>query len=185
LNGERDLGIAGRIAGHDIRVVQRPANLADLNASLVELRLDDAPGVALEVLRAVSLNPNIGMIQRLENRVLKLPDEVASREQTLSAARQEVADAREALTAPFRHQDALEAARWEVERIDRQMRGEDQPQPTLDAELEVLKKQMRAQFPTASGAEPARGHVARVPALEGAAAVGLQPPTGRDESLEI
>ena len=147
--GEIDLGIAGSIGGHDIRVVQRPGNLADLGASPVELRIDDAPGVAVEVTRATSLNPSVGMIQRLENQVRALPEEVTKREARLASARQEVVDAGEALDVPFKHQDALEAARWEVERIGRAMRGEDEPQPTLDPELEALKKRMRINFPDA------------------------------------
>lgn len=40
--GEIDLGVAGRIGGHDSLVVQRPVNRADLSAFLVELRIDDA-----------------------------------------------------------------------------------------------------------------------------------------------
>ncbi len=148
-SGEIDLGVAGRIGGHDVRVVQRSGNLADLSASPVELRIDDAPGVAVEVTRATSLNPSVGMIQRLENQVLKLPEEVTKRETRLAAAHQEVADARAALDVPFKHQEALDAARWEVERIDRAMRGEQTPQPTLDPELEALKKRMRINFPGA------------------------------------
>jgi hypothetical protein len=42
--GETDLGVAGAIGGHDIRVVQRSGNLTDLSASPVELHIDDAPG---------------------------------------------------------------------------------------------------------------------------------------------
>ncbi|WP_257879869.1 hypothetical protein [Kocuria flava] len=147
--GESDLGVAGQIGGHDIRVVQRPGNLADLGASPVELRIDDAPGVAVEVTRATSLNPSVGMIQRLENQVMKLPEEVTKREARLVAAHQEVEDARAALEVPFKYQDALEAVRWEVERIGRAMRGEETPQPSLDPELEALKKRMRISFPDA------------------------------------
>ncbi|MCM3487627.1 helicase C-terminal domain-containing protein, partial [Kocuria rosea] len=105
--GESDLGVAGRIGGHNIRVVQRPGNLADLSASPVELRIDDAPGVTVEVTRATSLNPSVGMIQRLENQVRALPEEVTKREARLGSARQEVVDAREALDVPFKHQVAL------------------------------------------------------------------------------
>lgn len=150
--GETDLGVAGQIGGHDIRVVQRPGNLADLSASPVELRIDDAPGVAVEVTRATSLNPSVGMIQRLENQVRALPEEVTKREARLGSARQEAVNAREALEVPFKHQEALEAARWEVERIGRAMRGEETPQPSLDPELEALKKRMRINFPDASTA---------------------------------
>lgn len=154
-----DLGVGGRISGHDIRVVQRSGNLADVSASPVELRIDDAPGVAVEVTQATSFNPSVGMIQRLENQVLKLPEEVTTRETRLAAAHQEVEDARAALEVPFKHQETLDAARWEVERIDRAMRGEQTPQPTLDPELEALKKRMRINFPgapTAGRSAPGR-----------------------------
>ncbi|MCM3486930.1 hypothetical protein [Kocuria rosea] len=50
---------------------------------------------------------------------------------------------------PFKHHDALEAARWKIERIGRAMRGEETPQPSLDPELEALKKRMRINFPDA------------------------------------
>jgi hypothetical protein len=95
--GEGDLGVAGRIGGHDIWVVQRPGNLGDLSASPVELRLDDVPGVAVEITRATSLNPSVGMTQRLENQVRALPEEVTKREARLTAAWQEAVDARKAL----------------------------------------------------------------------------------------
>lgn len=170
--GEADLGVAGRISGHDIRVVQRPGNLADLSASPVELRIDDAPGVAVEVTRATSLNPSVGMIQRLENQVRALPEEVTKREARLVAAHQEVVDAQEALDVPFKHQDALEAARWEVERIGRAMRGEETPQPTLDPELEALKKRMRLESPQSSNGR--RGGAQR-----GGSPVGHSPEVGR------
>lgn len=148
--GGADLGVAGQIGGHDIRVVQRPGNLADLSASPMELRIDDAPGVAMEVTRATSLNPSVGMIQRLENQVRALPEEVTRCEARLVAAHHEVADAREALDVPFKHQDALEVARWEVERTGRAMRGEEAPQPSRAPELEALKKRMRLESPQSS-----------------------------------
>ncbi|MEX5262194.1 hypothetical protein [Kocuria sp. CPCC 205263] len=44
---------------------------------------------------------------------------------------------------PFKHQDALDAAWWEVGRIGGTLRGEAEPQPFLDPELEALKKTMR------------------------------------------
>ncbi|WP_270451710.1 helicase-related protein [Kocuria marina] len=155
--GEVDLGVAGSIGGHDIRVVQRPGNLADLSASTVELRIDDAPGVGVEVTRATSLNPSVGMIQRLENQVMKLPEEVTKRESRLELAQREAGEAREALDVAFKHQDALEAARWEVERIGRAMRGEDTPQPSLDPDLEALKRRMRITFPDAPTAGRSNG----------------------------
>lgn len=167
--GEIDLGVAGHIGGHDIRVVQRLGNLADLSTSPVELRIDDAPGVAVEVTRATSLNPGVGMIQRLENQVRALPEEVAKRETRLASARQEAEDARAALEVPFKQQDALEAARWEVERIDRAMRGDEEPQPSLDPELESLKKRTRISFPgtpTAGHSSAGRGGNGSGPPLE-------------------
>ena len=159
LDRERDLGVAAHIAGHDVRVIQGRRQLGDLESSPVQLRIDDAPEVMVSVDRSRSLDPNVGMIQRLENKVNKLPAEVAHWETELDQARQEYQDAATALGAPFKHQEALEAARWDVERIDRGMRGENAPEPTLDAELLVLKKTMRANFPTRPQAQPAAATV--------------------------
>lgn len=111
--GEIDLGIAGRIGGHDTRVVQWAGNLADVGASPVELRIHDGPGAAMGVACATSLNPSVGMIQRPENQVRAMPEEVTEREARLISARQKTADARETMKVPFKHQDALEAARWD------------------------------------------------------------------------
>ncbi|MUK02969.1 helicase [Vibrio cholerae] len=144
----RDLGIIGNIAGHDIRYVQKKANLVDIASSRVELRIEGAPGVAVELKRTDALFPTVGVIQRLENQVRKLPEEVVALEHRIEEARQEYRDAATALREPFKHADALDTAKWEVERIGREMRGEDSAQTTLTPELEALKRATRSSFPT-------------------------------------
>lgn len=151
--GIRDLGIVAHIAGHDIRYVQGTANTVDLSASRVELRIDDAPGIAVESTRIATLAPTVGLIQRIENQVLRLPDEVVKHEQLIEEAREEYRQAATALGQPFKHEEALAQAKWDVERIDRVMRGEPNPEPNLGAELTALQRSMRASFPSQATAQ--------------------------------
>ncbi|WP_253907994.1 helicase-related protein [Arthrobacter sp. H20] len=147
INGSKDLGVMASIGGHDVRFVQGQANMVDMGASRVELQIEGAPGVAVELKRTDALFPTVGVIQRLENQVTRLPDEVVKRERQLEEARQEYRDATTALNQPFKHTEALEAARWDVERIGREMRGEDAAQTSLTPDLEELKRHMRLSFP--------------------------------------
>lgn len=148
IQGSKDLGLMASIGGHDIRFVQGQANMVEMGASRVELQIEGASGVAVELKRNDALFPTVGVIQRLENQVMRLPDEVVKRERQLEEARQEYRDAANALKQPFKHTDALQTAKWEVERINREMRGEDGAQTVLTAELEELRRDMRLATPT-------------------------------------
>lgn len=180
VNGERDLGIVGALGGHGVRVVQGSAILGDLSSSPVELRIQDAPGIAVEVKRVDSLFPTIGLIQRLENQVLRLPQESAKQERLIEEARQDYRDAATALAEPFKHADALEAARYEVARVARALRGEDPEQTSLDPELEALKRDMRLSYPTTP--RPGKTVAAALAEVPGVRARGSQLEQG--EALE-
>ncbi|MEG9250171.1 helicase-related protein [Arthrobacter sp. Soc17.1.1.1] len=168
IQGSKDLGVMASIGGHDIRFVQGQANMVEMGASRVELQIEGAPGVAVELKRNDALFPTVGVVQRLENQITRLPDEVVKRERQLEEARQEYRDAANALKQPFKHTEALEKAKWEVERISREMRGEDAAQITLTPELEDLKRHMRMAFPNSpkpgqaadrTGAQPRPSHL--------------------------
>lgn len=151
MHAERDAGIAGSLAGHNVRVVEGMGILGDINSSPVRFHIDQAPGVYVEVGRETAMNPNVGLIQRLENQITRLPQAVVKLEQGIEETRQEYRDAAEALREPFKHANALQVARWEVERIGREMRGEENPQPTFDAELKAMQKIQRANSPVPAG----------------------------------
>lgn len=162
--GDRDAGIAGTIAGHDVRVVEGQAHPSDLPSSPVRICLNDAPGIHVEVTREAAQNPSVGLIQRLENQVRRLPEAVARQEQSIEEARQEYRDAAAALREPFKHADALTEARRNVEKINEQMAGRNPDKPALDPELEAVRNRTRTSF-------PAKSHPSRV---------ATQPPaTGR------
>ena len=154
MHAERDAGIAATIAGHDVRVMEGMGVLGDINSSPVRFHIDQAPGVYVEVRRKAALNPNVGLITRLENQIVRLPQTVAKEEQKIQDARQDYRDAATALKEPFKHEEALKSARWEVERIGRAMRGENNPQPTFDTDLEALRKSHRSDFPAPAGQRP-------------------------------
>ncbi|WP_417221207.1 helicase-related protein [Arthrobacter sp.] len=156
MNAERDAGVAAHIAGHDVRVVEGMAILGNLDGSSVRFHIDGAPGVLVETTRERALNPNVGLITQLENRITGLPKAVTRQEQRIEEARQEYRDAAATLKEPFKHEEALKKARWDVERIGRQISGEEAPQPTFDAELETIRRLQRASFPAApaTGSKP-------------------------------
>ncbi|KAA0973370.1 hypothetical protein FQ154_18510 [Paeniglutamicibacter gangotriensis] len=110
------------------------------------------------------MNPNVGLIQRLEKQVTRLPQAVVKLENAIEETRQEYRDAATVLKQPFKYADALHKARWAVERIGRQMRGEENPQPTLDAELKVMQKIQRANSPVPIGTRSATPAVEAKPA---------------------
>ncbi|MEG9250329.1 helicase-related protein [Arthrobacter sp. Soc17.1.1.1] len=183
IHGSRDLGVMASLGGHDIRFVQGEAKMVDLGSSRVELQIDGAPGVAVELKRTDALFPTVGVIQRLENQVKRLPDEVARLEQKIEEARQEYRDAATALRQPFKYAETLDAAKWDVERITRTMNGEENPQPTIDPELLAHRRRMREQFP-----QQGRNTSAQPPRNPGDQQSPKQPPAperkDRDDGVE-
>ncbi|WP_286166924.1 helicase-related protein [Arthrobacter sp. AQ5-05] len=164
MHAERDAGIAGTIAGHNVRVVEGMGILGDIDSSPVRFTIDQAPGVYVEVGRETAKNPNVGLIQRMENQITRLPQAVKKLEQGIEETRQEFRDAASALKQPFKHADALHQARWDVERIGREMRGEENPQPTFDAELKAMQKIQRANSPVPVGTRSTTPAVEATPA---------------------
>lgn len=147
VNAEREAGVAAHIAGHDVRVVEGPAILSDIGSSPVRFHIDGAPNVLVETSRDRAMNPNVGLITQLENRITSLPKEVTKQEQRIEEARQEYRDATAGLKEPFKHDEALKNARWDVERIGWQMSGEEAPQPNFDAAFETNRRLQRANSP--------------------------------------
>nr|AXV46528.1 helicase [Arthrobacter sp.] len=150
---ERDAGIVGSLAGHQVRVVEGMAIMGDSASSPVRFELDGAPGVYTEVSRQTALNPNPGLITRLENLVTRLPQTAAKMERDIESTRQEYRDAETALKTPFKHADALQNAQWDVERISRVMLGEENPQPSFDTDMAAARKLQRANNPVPIGAD--------------------------------
>lgn len=163
VNAEREAGVAAHIAGHDVRVTEGMAIMGNLDGSPVRFQIDGAPGVHVETTRERAMNPNVGLITQLENRITSLPKAVTQQEQRIEEARQEYRDASATLKEPFKHEDALKAARWDVERIGRQMSGEETPQPTFDAEFETIRRLQRLSFPSPPepGSKPSNSPVAK------------------------
>ena len=133
--------------------------LGDINSFPARFNIDQAIGVYVEVGRETAMNPTVGLIHGLENQITRLPQAVTKLEQGIEETWQEYRHAVSALKQPFKHADALHKARWDVERIGREMRGEDNPQPTFDAELETMQKIQRANSPIPSGTHIKRPYI--------------------------
>ncbi|MBG6218980.1 N12 class adenine-specific DNA methylase [Arthrobacter sp. CAN_A6] len=181
--GSKDLGVMASIGGHDVRFVQGQANMVEIGASRVEMQIEGAPGVAVELKRNDVLFPTVGVIQRLENQVTRLPDEVGKRERQLEEARQEYRDAATALNQPFKYTDALDKAKWDVERVNREMRGEDGAQTSLTPELDELKRHMRSSFPNPPKPGKAPDPTGR--SREADQTPDVDPDRDRDQGMEL
>lgn len=115
--GERDLGIMGELNGHQLRVIQHQANSMEIGLSQVEIRIEDTPTEGVKLARGAFASSGIGTIQRLENRIAKLPELVTAAQTRAQEAERELAHAEAGIGAPFKHADALHEAKAEVQRI--------------------------------------------------------------------
>ena len=129
--GERDLGIIGSLNGHDLRVIQHQAYAVEIGMSQVEVRIEDAPTQGVLVSRNSFTSSGIGTIQRLENRIAKLPDLVVEAQSRAAEAERTIADAEANMGAPFKHTDKLQEARNEVQRISDLLAPPEQAQDQL------------------------------------------------------
>lgn len=105
------------------------------NVSLV-LELDGVPGARVHVPVPKLIQGEIGMIRSLEHRVSTIDELISKAQHLLDEAQQARLDAERSLGAPFKHRDALNDARAELERVDAQLakltQDPDEPEPSAD-----------------------------------------------------
>ncbi|WP_229867436.1 helicase-related protein [Sinomonas cellulolyticus] len=152
-----DLGILGELGGHAIRVKlvapfpgQKPT---------AQLSLDGVPRTSFEVDRDALVKADLGTIRQLENRVAALPRLAQRTAERAAEAEAKIAEAEAMLDRPFKHTEALAAARAEVERVDAAIAAQAAPpEPAadtaepdgLDEETRHLAVLMASDFPAAA-----------------------------------
>lgn len=160
--GERDLGIIGSLNGHELRVIQHQAHSMDISLSQVEIRIDDAPTEGVRLARGSFASSGVGTIQRLENRIAKLPELVTAAQNRAAEAERTIADAEANTGAPFKHAGALHEAKAEVQRINEILAPPEQDQN-------------QDRLPIAEPASPALGLMTRLERLAMDQIRGTQP----------
>jgi hypothetical protein len=132
---ERPLGQAGTLGGHTLDVALRPRLAGDVE---IVFTFRDVPRTSVAVppdhLRG---EQSIGLIRQLENRLADLPATLARVTNELDTALSEQAKARDALTRPFKHTEALTASRVRVADITAAMEktGESDPMGSTTASI--------------------------------------------------
>ncbi|WP_244932806.1 helicase C-terminal domain-containing protein [Sinomonas atrocyanea] len=165
-----DLGVLAEVGGHAVRARliapfpgQKPT---------AELSLDGVPRTSFELDRDALIKADLGTIRQLENRVAGLPRLAQRTADRAAEAEGKIAEAEAMLDRPFKHGEALAAARAEVERVDAAIAARSGPaEPAAAAEPDGLDEETRAlaglvavTFPRAArggggrSGEEAKGH---------------------------
>jgi hypothetical protein len=151
-----DIGTLAELGGHAFRVRllapfpgQKPA---------AELSLEGVPRTAFELSRDSLANADFGTIRQLENRITGLPRLAERTAERAAEAAAKIGEAESMLGRPFKHTEALAAARAEVERVDAAIAARAEgaeagqaPKAQPDPELEELASLRAASFPTRAG----------------------------------
>jgi N12 class adenine-specific DNA methylase len=123
MRGEADLGTCATLGGHDLRMVQGPGVMGDLDSSPVRIDIADAPGVSVETSRKETLTPHRGLITRIENQIAGLDEKADQRAARVEKLEASIADADQRLGKPFEKAADLEVARQNVAELDKKLRA--------------------------------------------------------------
>jgi hypothetical protein len=115
----RPLGTLGTLGGQTLLAEAEPRRQGFDQAII--LTIEGVPRTELRVTLESALNGGVGTIRQMEFHVASLPRLAARVSTQISAAEQEAAQAREGLAKPFKHADALSAARDHAADIGAQM----------------------------------------------------------------
>jgi hypothetical protein len=155
---KRDYGPIGQISGFEIQLAVRPG-MSGLEA---EITLDGVPRSTFRIDSDTLLDGQVGLIQRIENRVSGIPTLLASAREDLTAAQQTIADAGQRIGQPFRHAETLHDAERHLTDVEAQLAElnddtepgqQDPPEEPLETRLTVQK--LHAQHPPPATPAPA------------------------------
>ncbi|MGA2455025.1 MAG: helicase-related protein [Solirubrobacteraceae bacterium] len=140
---KRDYGTIGQISGFEIQLAVRPG-LGGLEA---EITLDGVPRSTFRIDIDTLLDGQVGLIQRIENRVSGIPTLLASAREDLATAQQTVVDAGQRIGQPFRHAETLHDAERQLADVEAQLAElNDDTEPGLkDPPEEPLETRLTAQ----------------------------------------
>jgi N12 class adenine-specific DNA methylase len=149
--GHREYGQLGEISGFAIKV----ETVGAIGEVSVRLSLDGVPRGAFNVTLGEFLSPGLGLIQRIENRVVAVRSNIDVLRDEVREAEETVADLGPRIDAPFKHGEALREASLRLEQVTRQM-AELVPGDSMSASADPPEQDRRTPPPfTPSGARRA------------------------------
>ncbi len=124
---DRARGTVGQISSFPITARTQ----TDLGRVHLHLELDGIPGSTVRIPTDKALDPHdVGTIRMLENRVAGIDQLITMTRKRIDAATATRDDAARSLDAPFKHADALAAARAELSRVDAALAAVAQQSPS-------------------------------------------------------
>jgi N12 class adenine-specific DNA methylase len=133
----------------------------------VQFELHDLPAEKAQRSMVELVGQPIGMIRQLEHRVSSLPDLQARLEADRDVAVREAKRARDSLQGPFKHAQALTAARETVKRIQAAMQEQQEPKRELPALASRDTSHSPASDPDTTAADRRAADAARITTVLG------------------
>jgi N12 class adenine-specific DNA methylase len=138
----RPLGALGALGGQTILAAVEPRRYG--NDPAIVLTVQGVPRTELRLTLASVTADGVGTIRQIENHVAGLPQLAARVREQISVAEREAEQARIGLARPFKHSDALAAARENVADIGARMTA---PTDEDDTALKRVTDRVRARTP--------------------------------------
>lgn len=149
----REHGTIGQISGFPIHLTVRPG----MNGLEAEIKLDGVPRSGFKIASDTLLDGQIGLIQRIENRLAGIPTLLTHAREDLASAQQTITDASQRIGQPFRHADALHAAERQLAEIETKLAELDNDRPAQQDSREApVDTELRAETPQEQQPTPDR-----------------------------
>lgn len=108
--------------------------LTDAGIVQLHISIEGLPGVAVRVNTDRALDPaDLGILRSLEHRIATVDEQISRARTDLASIDEARADAERGLDAPFKHRDALHAARARLDSIDQALTSQAEPEPRPQA----------------------------------------------------
>ncbi|WP_228495966.1 DEAD/DEAH box helicase family protein [Microbacterium sp. VKM Ac-2870] len=108
--------------------------LTDAGIVQLHISIEGLPGVAVRVNTDRALDPaDLGILRSLEHRIATVDEQISRARTDLASIDEAHADAERGLDAPFKHRDALHAARARLDSIDQALTSQAEPEPRPQA----------------------------------------------------
>jgi N12 class adenine-specific DNA methylase len=113
----RDYGVIGQISNFDLRLSAHPM----LGTLMIEIALDGVPRGEFTISREQLLDGDVGLIQRIENRVAGIPTLLEQARGDLADAEDTIAQTTARIGQPFKHASTLADAEADLARVEEQL----------------------------------------------------------------
>ncbi len=132
--GSRHFGALGSIGEFTIEIASRHS----LGKTDIEVSVRGVPGSTTVMSREAFFAADVGIIQRIENRISGIPSYLEAARASKDTALRTVEDAQRRIGAPFKYADALRQAEEDFARVETELAQLEQSTPDLQTQADQL-----------------------------------------------